>query len=416
MSGGSGTAGRTGEMARWQVVGLSLAAGSVAVVDGWGTALGAVIFGPVVYAFVRLRRHGQGTETMAGSVATTMGATPGRFTVALQLTAYALFAAGGAQAVGLRPAAFAVASPDDVGGSWLWPAFAASALVLVALAAYALPTKIVAGIAGVLAGAALLIYVVLAIAVITLFTSGTASLPSGSQYFSIDLSVISSLALLTLGLVGFEVVTTRDAGIRSAGRVLAVVIGALVVVALVVWYADYRGGGGFRLSASEFASICYYLFEGRGIIAVFIATTAFSLGLTLAFLWAIRQLVSRFHWVAPELVYVAVVGVVAVLTVALCRNWGGFADKTSHVGEFLLLLAYAMVIEASARIGDENVVVWWSRILVPGAMAAIVVLPVVDAAFTGDAVWRVVIAAVLAAIAGGIATRGPRRELDKLPG
>ena len=102
----------------------------------------------------------------------------------------------------------------------------------------------------------------------------------------------------------------------------------------------------------------------------------------------------------------------AVASSGRCRDWAAIDQVTDYVGEFLLLVTYAVVVEASARIPGDSVPIWWSRILVPSALATVVLLPVVNARFAAVAVWPLVIVGVLVGIAAAVSASSAQPSAD----
>jgi len=66
----------------------------------------------------------------------------------------------------------------------------------------------------------------------------------------------------------------------------------------------------------------------------------------------------------------------------------------------------------SARIPGDSVPIWWSRILVPSALATVVLLPVVNARFAAVAVWPLVIVGVLVGIASAVSASSAQPSAD----
>jgi hypothetical protein len=297
---------------------------------------------------------------------------------------------------------------------------------LITLLAYALPGRIVAGLAAVLAAVGLLITFYNALAIIATVLSGTPPVDVGGEPLPTGFATASALAVLAVGLVGFDVITTRAGEVRWLGRPMAIAIGAVTLVALLVWLADHLGGTGpLRLSPRQFGFIVYEMYPQAGVISMTVAAVCLGFAVVLGLMWAIVRLVQRVDdRISTEAALAILLGLMAVLIVARCRDWVGIHGVTNYVGELVLVLVYAVVVEASARIpgglersdpgmaAGESTLIWWSRILVPSALAAVVLLPVVNSRFAGVEVWPLVIVAALAAIAAAVSVASTREPAD----
>jgi hypothetical protein len=414
------------DLSGWQATGPSLAVASSGAFGGLGTLVGAIILAPVIHALVRLRSVAPDAATIAELVAATLGGRAGTFTATLQTIGYAVLAVVGAQTFGLQMAAPVIDEPATVAETWTWPVYSVAALVLITLLAYALPGRVVAGLAAVLAAVGLLITFYNALAIIASVLSGTPPVDVGGEPLPTGFATASALAVLAVGLVGFDVITTRAGEVRWLGRPMGIAIGAVTLVALLVWLADHLGGtGALRLSPRQFGYIVYSMYPEAGVISMAVATVCLGFAAVLGLMWAIVRLVQGVDdRISSEAALAILLGLMAVLIVARCRDWVGIHGATNYVGELVLLLVYAVVVEASARIpggqersdsgtaAGESTVIWWSRILVPSALAAVALLPVVNSRFAVSAVWPLAIVAVIAAIAAAVSVMGRREAAD----
>jgi hypothetical protein len=398
----------------WQATGPSLAVAAQAAFGGLGTLLGAVILTPVIGALVRLRSFAPGAASVSDLVAATLGRRAGTFAAIVQTMGYAVLAAIGAQAVGHQLTVYVIDDPATLTDSWLWPLYSVAALVVIAWLAFALPGRIVAGLAAVLGGVGLLIYFYLALAVIASVFSGTAPVDVSGEHLPTGLATVSALAVLAVGLVGFDVVTTRNREVRSLGRPMTLAIGVVTLVALLVWYADHVGGAGeLRLSARQFGFVVLQMYPGAGVVTMAVGVACVAIAVVLALMWAIVRLVERVKGpIGPEYALAVLLALMAMLVVARCRDWLGIHEATNYVGEILLVVTYAVVVEASARIPGDSTLIWWSRILVPGALATVVLLPVVNSRFAVGAVWPLVIVAGLVGVAAAVSISDRREAAD----
>lgn len=108
-------------------------------------------------------------------------------------------------------------------------------------------------------------------------------------------------------------------------------------------------------------------------------------------------------------VTIGVVVATASLAVVLCRNWAGVAEKVDFAGPLLLLVVYVLVAEANSQILGEDTAAWWLRIYVPAVLAAVVLLPLLNADFAAYSVWPLAITVVLVMLASAAASPFTRR-------
>jgi hypothetical protein len=101
--------------------------------------------------------------------------------------------------------------------------------------------------------------------------------------------------------------------------------------------------------------------------------------------------------------------VVAALAIVCCRDWLGLGSHTGGVGALLLVVAYVMVVEASARIPDDNTLAWWLRMAMPVVLAAVVLVPLLSEGHSAAFVWPVAIAGVLAGLTFVVVSVASRR-------
>ena len=228
-------------LAGWQATGLCLAVICIAANRGLGPLLGAAIFAPVIYALVRLRANAPDATSTAGLVATVLGPRAGTFTGVLQLIGYSVLAVTSAQTIGLA-IAFKTVGLADALDTWPWPLYTASAIVIAALVVNVLGSRVLAALAGLFAVAGLLVYFYLGLAVSARFLSGEDPVMGGPAPPSSGFDVSVSLAVLAMGLVGFEIVTTRTRQVTTAGNSMGWAVGIATLVAVVVWFANHLGG------------------------------------------------------------------------------------------------------------------------------------------------------------------------------
>jgi ethanolamine permease len=382
----------------WQATGLSLAVAGPAVSSGLGALLGAVLVMPVILALVRLRAHASTARTTAGLVGSTLGDRAAIFTGALQTVAYTLLAVSAAQAVGLNSSFWLL--HEDPLSSWLWPLLSVAAVAIAGFAAYGMSDRAIGSVVAVLVAVGLLIQFYLALAILARVYAGSEPLQIPSDMPRTGLDNTTGLLLLALALVGFEVVTSRNQLIRSAGRPMNVAIAAATSCAIVVWLACHFGAtGGSRLGVYQFPLVVdqfYGIAGDRWLIAAGGAVMSAAL---LALMWAVTKVASRLADRVPDATITAlIVGVAGLLIVACCRDWGALADKLANVAKFLLVAVYVLIVEASSRIPRDGAVPWWLRLVMPAVLVAVVLLPLLNTDFAMAPTWPVLITAVLAAL------------------
>jgi hypothetical protein len=106
---------------------------------------------------------------------------------------------------------------------------------------------------------------------------------------------------------------------------------------------------------------------------------------------------------------VVTIAVLAFLTVALCRNWAGAADKLIHVAAMLLVVLYVFVAEANSRLPGAETATGTVRVLWPVVLAAVVLIPLRDAEFATEALWPVAITAAVVGAAAALTAAAARR-------
>ena len=400
-------------LAGWQATGLALAAGAMAARAGLGTLIGAVVLAPIVYALVRLRRHAPDARSTAELVGSTLGPRGTAFAGVLQVTGYVLIAVTAAQFVGLvfvpQQAATDPLSPIEV-NHWLWSLWAVAAIVVAAMLVFALPGRVVASLAAVLAVIGLLIQFYYALAVAARAMTGTVTEQIVSHDPSPTLRVLGTLTVLAVSLFGVEVVTTRTRRGSSNGWPMSLAVGVVALISAVTWWAAQQSGwGGNSLNGSTFGIAVGEFYGDTGATVVTVGAAMFISAALLALLWGIAAVTERFDAKAsPDTVFAGIVAAVAVLAVAVIQvDW-----TLGYVGGLVLLALYAVVLVANSRIAADSVVSWWLRFVMPVVLAAVVLLPLLWAEFSLDAVKPVFVAAVLVAAAAATALLGTRGRPD----
>lgn len=400
-------------LAGWQATGLALAAVAMAARAGLGALVGAVLLAPIVYALVRLRRQAPEARSTAGLVGSTLGPRGAAVAGVLQVTGYALIAGTAAQIFGLvwvpRQISDDLYTPVQV-NHWLWSLWAVAAIVVAAVLVFAVPNRIVASLAAVLALVGLLIHFYYGLAVIAHVASGTTSEQTVGNAPPTGLAVAGILAVLALAPAGFEVVTTRTRRGSTGGWSMGLAIAFVALVAAIAWWVcQYSGYSAGSLNAYDFGLAVIDLYGDTGARIVAVGSALFAFAALLALLWGIAAVTEGLDAkVSPDAAFVGVVGVVVVLTVLVIQaGW-----TLGYVGALVLLALYAVILVANSRIAKDSVISWWLRIVMPIVLAAVVLLPLLWAGFSVRALEPVVVAAVLIAAAAAAAILGTRSQPD----
>ena len=365
---------------------------------------------PVIYALVRLRDHAPTARSTAGLVGSMLGGRVAAFTGALQIVAYTLLAVTAAPTVGLQLTLWTDNDPAVL-GTWLWPLCSVAAAA--GLATHLLPDRVIGSIVAVLVAAGMLITFFLSVAVLARVYAGTPPIPVAADPPRRGLDTPSALIMLALVLVGFELITTRNQRIRSAGRPMGLAVAATALLAVVIWLADHFGGnGGLRLAVDQFPLIVDHFYAGAGDLWLALAIFATGSAALLALMWAVVGVASRLAERVPTVAITTAGVVVTALLVVTFWLSHGLGDKFSKVAALLLLVVYVLAVEAYSRISTDSTVGWWLRLFMPAVLAVAVVLPLLAADFAATALWPVLIAAALAApcFAAEVGTAGRERN------
>jgi len=400
-------------LAGWQATGLALAAAAMAARAGLGALIGAVLVAPIVYALVRLRRHAPEARSTSGLVGSTLGPRGAAFAGVLQVTGYAVIAVTAAQTFGLVWTPIDVT--DDLDGAvqvnpWLWSTWAVAAIVVAAVLVFALPGRIVASLAGVLGLGGLLIQFYYGLAVIARQASGTASQLTVGNDPPTGLAVAGILATLAVTTAGFEVVTARTRRGSTGGWPMSLAIAFVAVVAAVAWWAcQHSAYGAGSLNAGDFGLAVNDFYGDTGTKIVTLGSAMFVFAALLALLWGVGAVTDRLDVTAPsDAVFAGIVVTMVVLAVAVIQlGW-----TLGYVGALVLFALYAVIVVANSKVPAESVVTWWLRLVMPVALAAVVVLPLLWAEFSLHALAPVLVAAVLIAAAAVTALLGTRSRPD----
>ena len=422
----AGTNSGSSSLATWQSAGLSLAMLITAFVNGLGALAGGVALVAVIWSLARLRRRAPTARSTCDLVGVALGERASTMVALLQMCAYLFLASYLASRTGfLHVLSPWVSDPDLAIDSWWWPVSSAVAVVVAGVVVYALSTRVLAAICAVLAGAAALIVFYLALAVVAKVLGGTEPMQVGQQPTSAGLEDIATVLLLGLTVVGIEVVTTANSQLRSAARPMGLALAAGMACTALVWTADQVGTtGGFSYGADNFLLVVAEFFGVPGTNWLLTVTICANISGLLTVTWALirvagpigQRFTSGTDMPGDLAAALVLIPVVAVIAIAVCRNWGVLA-VTPSVAPILLIVVYLFVAEASARLPRWENLTWTIKVLTAVVLVAVVLVPLLYAwspdmasaheDFAANALWRVAIAGLLVAAAAGVAARWP---------
>lgn len=399
-----GSTSGVGELATWQAVSLSLAVTGWAAFRGVGVVVGALLMIPVIYSFARLHNnapHVQSTSDLVGSV---LGPRTASAAGLIQLVAYVLAAAAAAARLGLMVQLLTTGDPDT-GMTGLWALLSAIAVVLVGLLTWQLTVRAVAAIGGVLIAVALLVWFYLALAVIARVWSGSAPVDIAGEVPLSGLATVDTVVLLAIAVAGFEICTTANSRLRSAGRPMAIAVAVVAGCAIVIWCADHFGAtGGFRFAPTGFAMIVSEFFGESGAVWIIVSSLLGNAAALIVLTSAAarigrRQLEAVTLQQPPRWGTTLAVAVPAALLAAVTTT--GWGSVIPGVWPLLLLTLYLLVAHASSQLPGNGGLSWWIWAFVAGVLAVVVVVPLLDYG-TLAAAWPAVIAATLVGLAFAI--------------
>lgn len=387
-----------GILPMWRAAGLSLAVAGSAVFNGVG-ALGAVLVAAVVvYALERLHRQAPEAPSTGDLVGSTLGPAAARFTGMIQLTAYAVMAAGVAVSLGAL-SFYHSADPASAMASWWWPALSLAFVGLAAALVAVLPTRTIGAVAAALGAVGLLVYFYVGVAIIAKVLSGTVPLNIGPQSFPSALVILGTVIPLGLGLVGFEVASAANGRLRSVSRPLGVVLAAITVCTVTLLVAvNVAAAGGFHYEAGAFSSIAVEIFGETSRFWLLAGPVPLSCAAVLALLWAATRVAGRLFGggvATSTLVAVAV----AVVAVVLCRYQRDVSGLLSIVAALLLVAVYIFVAEANSRVPGASAAVQVPRAVILATAAGVVFIPLRASDFTVAAWWPLGITVLIVGVA-----------------
>ena len=409
-----GTATEVAALRTWQATALSLAVVGGAVVDGVGAVVAVLVLATVIWALARLHGHAPSAPSTSDLVGSTLGVRAAGTAAAVQLVAYALLGVAAARTVGVHVLS---GQPDLIAAvsGWWWPAWSVAALVIAGPLVSWLSTRAVATLVAALAAGGLLVYFYIALAVLAKVLSGTAPVEIGTSAWTSVLTGGTTIIFLGLAAVGFELPTTAGNRLHSVAAPLGWALGAAGALAALTLLATNLGAtGGFRLDAADLSLIVLEMFGDTGVHWMIAGGAALAAAALLALTWAVLRVARRLTGVGTPTTVVTI-AVLAFLTVALCRNWAGAADKLMHVAAMLLVVLYVFVAEANSRLPGAETATGTVRVLWPVVLAAVVLIPLRDAEFATEALWPVAITAAVVGAAAALSAAAARRAPQSPP-
>lgn len=407
---------------------LSLAMLTTAFANGVGALAGCVALSVVIWSLARLRSRAPTARSTSDLIGVVLGDRASTMVALLQTCAYLFLAWNAAAALGFVATRVApwMADPIDEPDPLWWPTSSAVAVLLATAVVYTVSTRAVAAICAVLAAAAALIGVSLATMVLV-EVSGEAG-PMPVYPHPTGLAAVNLVLLAGLTVVGLELITTANSRLRSVTRPMrGALIAATACIALIWVASQVATTGGFFYQVDRFSLMVEGYFGGAGVNWLVAMTACVQTSALLAVTWALRRLLGRIgeHFTAnvdiPRdlagaliLVPACVIGVIAV-----CLNWAALTPLAPSVAPVLLVLVYAFVAEASARLPQRENLTRVIKVLTLVALAAVVLVPLLDvfapsASTThpltaADVLVRTTVAGlVVAAAAAGVSARWPR--------
>src|ERR1700710_2915759 len=147
----------------WQAAGLSVAVIGSQLFSGSGVLVFALFSVGVIWSLHRLHAHSGDSASTADLIASAPGAAPARVVKILQFAAYVLLGAYAAKTIASMALVW-LTYFELIGPEWWGPAIAVAVVGVGAVLVGALPTRLLAPVATVLAAFALLVFFYIALA------------------------------------------------------------------------------------------------------------------------------------------------------------------------------------------------------------------------------------------------------------
>jgi hypothetical protein len=345
----------------------------------------------------RLHAHAPGSRTTADLIASVPGATPASAIAVIQFVAYVLIGAYTAKSITSIALPW-LAWPDTTIPGWSGPALAVATAAVGCVLVGALPTRLLAPAATVLAAFSLLVFFYVALAVVARVLSGTAPVEPimeiGATPAATQWGPAALLISLAIAFAGFEIPTTASDRLRSVRRPLGGAIALATLCAALAWVATNLGSTGeFRYDAADLVLIAGQMFGGTGSLWLLAATIAQAVAALLVLIWGARRVV-RPHITGSALPLAVTAVVMILLVLAISLRWGDAAAHLWGVAGILLLAVYAAAAHANSRLDDDNTTAW-----AVFALMAVVSVVVVFLMGTSEGWWPPGIAIAIVAAA-----------------
>lgn len=387
----------------WQVAGLSLAVLVGHVLNGSGALVFGLLSVGVIWTLHRLHTHAPGSRTTADLIASVPGAAPARAIRVVQFAAYVLLGAYTARNIAQLTLAW-FTDPDATPSGWSLAAISVTAVAVAAVLVGALPTRLLAPVATVLAAIGLLAFFYVSLAVIAKTASAAPlfapSMAIGADPKSIEWGPAAVLIALAITFAGFEIPTTVNDRLGSVRRPLGIAIALVAVCATTAWVASSMAtDGDFRYEATDLVYIASDMFGESASLWLLAAAFALTVAAILVLVWGATRVIRPATGNSPvPLLTTAVVA--GVLAFALSIGTGGAAAKLGGVAGILLLAVYAAAAHANSRLDDENSTAW--------ALSALMATVLVVVAFVmgvSEGWWPSAIAIAIVVAAAGWALK-----------
>ena len=390
----------------WQAAGLSLAVIVGHVFNGSGALLFALFSVAVIWTLHRLHAHAPQARKTADLIASVPGAAPAGTIRIIQFVAYVLIGAYTAAIIAAMALPW-MSGPDMMVPDWSGPAVSVAAVAVAAVLVGALPTRLLAPVATVLAAIGLLVFFYVGLAVIAKVASGTAPVTP-----TIELSATPApaewgpaalLISLALAFAVFEIPTTVNARLSSVARPLGGAMALVALCAAVAWVATNMGTTGeFRYDAVDLFQVVTQMFSESGGLWLFCATVAQAVAALLVLVWGATRVIRTPASDSPMPLAVTAIAM-GVLAMAMAGGWGDAAAKLWGVAGILLLIVYVAAAQANSRLDDSSTTAWAVFALMGIVVAVVVFLTGADVGW-----WPVAIAALIVVAAAAWAASSER--------
>ncbi|MDT7762234.1 MAG: hypothetical protein QOC63_1654 [Mycobacterium sp.] len=393
----------------WQVAGMSLAAGGVAVTRGPGAVAAVVALSPMVWAFGRLHRHAPTASSTSDLIGKVLGVRAGVFVGLLQLVGYLLLAVGFSRNIGLGGALLLVHDAESVTGSWWWPVCAVAAAIVAAALIYVCRVRLIVSIAAVLAAAGVLVYFYVGLSAIARVATGAAPHPTGGVAPETGLGTSTLLIVLGLTLLGFEAVTTLNARMSSVSRPIGAAMAVIALGAVTGWLAvalAYHTALVF--DPKQMVLLASDLFADAGGIWLVASSVALGSAALLAITLAGVRVASRLTQQISQqsrvrTVTVGFAAMTAILAVITTRVWGDAGYAFSYVGPLALMALYVIAAEANSRLPGSSDAAMVLRFWMPAVGLFVVLVPLRYHEFDAASLWAISLSAAIGVVAALVA-------------